>query len=301
MTDIHITLEWFLNPDHLPMIAGIVTGEYAKADLNVTIKAPDDHYDGFSALDDGSIDIHVNEPRHLFEHYAPNLRSLGCFFETDGGVLMRQSSMAKLQTGEKIQICTPVAEPKTNKIGFEILKRYAKTQGVDLRVDKVAFVEMGFQHIENLQNNLQLDGAWLCFYNFEAIEAKYKGLDFNFIDQQKSPYANFSALEFITTDKILADKEQVLVKFIDITSRMVSLCQNNPNQAKAIYYEYSGEEKTALMDAIIDDTLPRLISPIRADKQRWQAVREMLAELDIVALSDDDYAGIFENPQSLKN
>lgn len=54
------------------------------------------------------------------------------------------------------------------------------------------------------------------------------------------------------------------------------------------------------MDAIIDDTLPRLISPIRADKQRWQAVREMLAEIDIVALSDDDYAGIFENPQSLK-
>ncbi|WP_394261730.1 hypothetical protein [Moraxella boevrei] len=103
MTDIKITLEWFLNPDHLPMIAGIVTGEYAKADLNVTIKAPDDHYDGFSALDDGSIDIHVNEPLHLFEHYAPNLRSLGCFFETDGGVLMRQSSMAKLQTGEKFR------------------------------------------------------------------------------------------------------------------------------------------------------------------------------------------------------
>ncbi|MDO4897480.1 MAG: hypothetical protein Q3971_08980, partial [Moraxella sp.] len=62
MTTLNITLEWFLNPDHLPMIAGIQTGAYANAGLTVNMTAPDDHYDGFDELQKGNIDIHVNEP-----------------------------------------------------------------------------------------------------------------------------------------------------------------------------------------------------------------------------------------------
>ncbi|ELA08140.1 hydroxymethylpyrimidine ABC-type transporter, substrate-binding component [Moraxella macacae 0408225] len=293
MTKLNIALEWFLNPDHLPMIAGIKTGAYAKAGLDVNMTAPDDHYDGFHALEKGEIDLHTNEPLHLFEHYAPNLRALGCFFATDGGILMRKSSMHKLQSGETIKICTPSAAPKTNKIGFEILRRYAKTQNIELNSSKVEFIEMDFHHIDNLQNNAQLDGAWLCFYNFEGVEAKHKGLEFVFIDQNNTPYANFSALEFITTEQILIEKKDAIKTFIEITSQMVTFCQNNPDKAKAIYYDYSGEEQSALMDAIIDDTLPRLISPISADSARWQKVREMLAQLDIVALSDEEYKGIF--------
>ncbi len=82
-TKLTLTLEWFLNPDHLPFIAGVTTGAYEQAGLDITIIEPDDHYDGFAELQNQSIDLHVNEPIHLFEHYVPNLRALGCFFELD--------------------------------------------------------------------------------------------------------------------------------------------------------------------------------------------------------------------------
>ncbi|NRD70767.1 hypothetical protein HQR03_09500 [Psychrobacter okhotskensis] len=38
-----LTLEWFLNPDHLPFIAGIHTGAYQKSELDIAALS-DVHY-----------------------------------------------------------------------------------------------------------------------------------------------------------------------------------------------------------------------------------------------------------------
>lgn len=300
-TALTLTLEWFLNPDHLPFIAGIHTGAYNEAGLDITMIQPTEHYDGFAELQAGNIDLHVNEPIHLFEHYFDDLKALGCFFVTDGGVLMKQSSMDKLKNNQPIRITTPAANPITNKIGFEILSRYAKQNGFTLNSDNVSFVETDFQHLHHLQEgegqgteHKEFDGAWLCFYNFEGIEANHLGLDYTFIDQHLSPYPNFSALELMTTHRTWEEKSVALQQFVDVSTEMNQLCINNPEQARAIYYSYTGETPSALTDDIINDTLKRLITPIKADAKRWSALREMLATLDIAALSDADYAKLWQ-------
>lgn len=296
-TALTLTLEWFLNPDHVPFIAGIHTGAYREAGLDITMIQPTEHYDGFAELQAGNIDLHVNEPIHLFEHHFEDLKALGCFFVTDGGVLMKQSGMDKLQQNQPIRITTPAANPITNKIGFEILSRYAKQHGFTLDCDNVSFVETDFQHLQNLQQgdaHGEFDGAWLCFYNFEGIEANHMGFNYTFIDQHLSPYPNFSALELMTTHRIWEEKSAALQQFVKITTNMSQLCVNNPEQARAIYYDYTGVSPSALMDDIINDTLKRLITPIKADAERWSALHEMLAKLDIAALSDAHYAKLWQ-------
>lgn len=292
-----LTLEWFLNPDHLPFIAGIHTGAYNKAGLDITMIEPTEHYDGFAELQAGNIDLHANEPIHLFEHHFDDLKALGCFFVTDGGVLMKQGSMDKLKKNQPIRITTPAANPITNKIGFEILSRYAKQNSFTLDCDNVSFVETDFQHLQNLQQGDEhgdFDGAWLCFYNFEGVEANHARLDYTFIDQHLSPYPNFSALELMTTHSIWKEKSVALQKFVEISTEMNQLCLNNPEQARDIYYNYTGESPSVLMDDIINDTLKRLVTPIKADAKRWSALREMLATLDIVELSDAHYAKLWQ-------
>ena len=296
-TPLTLTLEWFLNPDHLPFIAGIHTGAYAEAGLDINMIEPTEHYDGFAELEAGNIDLHVNEPIHLFEHYFEDLKALGCFFVTDGGVLIKQSSLDKLHQNQPIRITTPAANPITNKIGFEILSRYAKKNGFVLDAANVSFVETDFQHLENLQKGDtagEFDGAWLCFYNFEGIEANHAGLDYTFIDQHLSPYPNFSALELMTTHSIWEEKSEALTQFVAVSTAMAQLCIDNPEQARTIYYAYTGETPSALMDDIINDTLKRLIAPIQPDAERWTALREMLATLDIANISDAHYAKLWQ-------
>ncbi len=294
MTKIKLALEWFLNPDHLPMVAGVVKGEYEKNGLDVEIIAADEHYDGFKNIKTGEIDIHCNEPIHLFEHYFDGLKSMGCFFETRGGVMVKKDRVEKLRANQKIKITTPAANDVTNKIGFEILKRYAQKEEFELSRENVEFVETDFWHIANMKKDESFDGAWLCFYNFEGIEAEHEGFENLFIDQNLSPYPNFSALEFMTTDKVLAKKGDELCKFVEVTSQMAKYCQENVDEAKKFYYEYSSDEKSSLMDKIIEDTIPRFNTDIKADEQKWAELNRFLEELKLVKLTQDQYDQIWK-------
>lgn len=296
-TALTLTLEWFLNPDHLPFIAGIYTGAYQDAGLDITMIEPTEHYDGFAALQTGEIDLHVNEPIHLFEHHFEDLKALGCFFVTDGGVMMKQSSMDKLHQNQPIRITTPSANAITNKIGFEILRRYAAQNDLVLERDKIEFVETDFQHLHHLQHgdaHGDFDGAWLCFYNFEGIEANHLGLSYTFIDQNLSPYPNFSALELMTTHSTFAKKQEAIQQFVKVSEKMTQLCVDDAVRAREIYYSYTNETPSALMDNIINDTLKRLIAPIKPDSARWSALREMLTDLDIAAISDAHYEKLWQ-------
>lgn len=293
MTNIKIALEWFLNPDHLPMIAAIEDGSYEKAGLVVELIQPEEHYDGFEDLKSGKIDIHCNEPLHLYEHYFDGIKSLGCFFETRGGVMIRQSSVEKLQKGEPLKITTPAANEVTNKIGYEIIKRYCKKLGYPTSVEQVTFVETDFWHLNNMKNDSSFDGAWLCFYNFEGIEAKMEGFENLFIDQNVSPYPNFSALEFMTTKEIMDGKKEAFVRFLDVTSASAQKLKNDDEFAREVYYKYTKEDATPLMDNIIQDTLTRLESTIAPSSTRWQELRKFLEELDVVTLSQEQYNSIW--------
>ena len=296
---IKIALEWFLNPDHLPFISGITTGRYKESGLEVEIIEPEEHYDGFEVLKKGEIDLHVNEPLHLYEHYFDGLKSVGCFFETRGGVMIRADRVEKLHNNEKIKIkiTTPAANPVTNKIGFEILSRYAKKNGFSLDVENVEFVETDFWHITNMKNDESFDGAWLCFYNFEGIEAKMKGFENLFIDQFESPYPNFSALEMMTTQTVMAQKGEQICELIKITNEMAKYLQENPEEAQRIFYEYSKTQPSELMDNIIIDTLLRLKTDIKADAGKWLELYKFVEELGLVSLSQEQYDNIWTSPK----
>jgi hypothetical protein len=294
---IKIALEWFLNPDHLPMIAGIVTGAYKAKGLDVEIIEPKEHYDGFVELKAGTIDIHCNEPLHLFEHYFDGIKSLGCFFETRGGVMIRAESVQKLRDNGKIKITTPAANPVTNKIGFEIIKRYGEKNGFIIERENVEFVETDFWHICNMKNDESFDGAWLCFYNFEGVEAEMEGFENLFIDQFESPYPNFSALEFMTSQEVVAQKGEALCLFIEVTNAMANHLKTHSIEAQSIFYDYSKQEKSALMDEIILNTLLRFETDIKADGRRWRELYEFLQELGLVELSDSEYASIWQTPK----
>jgi ABC-type nitrate/sulfonate/bicarbonate transport system substrate-binding protein len=293
MTTLKIALEWFLNPDHLPMIAGVVNGKYKEKGIDLEIIAPNEHYDGFDKLKTSQIDIHCNEPLHLFEHHYDGLKSMGCFFETRGGVMIRADRVEKLKSNQPIKITTPAANEVTDKIGFEILKRYAQKEGFELSRENITFVETDFWHINNMKNDDSFDGAWLCFYNFEGIEAKEENFENLFIDQHLSPYPNFSALEFMTTDDIIKEKGEALCKFIEVTNEMAKYIQSNVEEAKEMFYKYSGENKSVLMDKIIEDTIPRFETDIKADDKRWFALYEFLEDLELVKLSNEQYNEIW--------
>ncbi len=184
-----LAIEWFLNPDHLPFIVAQKCGIFDKHGIEFELIEPDEHYDGLSELLNGNIQFATNEPLHLIEQYDENFLSLGMFFETQGGVLLKASSYDKLLNGESIVVTTPVSNETTNTIGFEIIRRFYAQKGVTVSRDQVTFVSNGFEHLKYM--NEGADAGWLYFYNFEGIEAQHEGMEVLYLDANNAGFANF--------------------------------------------------------------------------------------------------------------
>ena len=98
----------------------------------------------------------------------------------------------------------------------------------------------------------------------------------------------------MSSDATLQAKGEALCKFIEVTNEMAKFCQENVEDAKKMFYAYSEDEKSELMDNIIEDTIPRFETDIKADSKRWAELRTFLEELDIVKLTDEQYDRIWK-------
>ncbi|MFW6041634.1 MAG: ABC transporter substrate-binding protein [Guyparkeria sp.] len=285
MKQIDVGLEWFLNPDHLPFVTGIEKGWFRKAGLDVRLVEPADHYDGLAAVAEGKLAFACNEPLHMIDEPRSGLRALGCFFETEGGVMLTPAGVQALREGKTIRVASPVAGEVTDDLAREIVGRWCETENLAFDPSQLQIEAAGFEHLKNLQAGF--DGAWLCFANFEGVEARYLGVEATFIASTDVGLPNFSALELFTGESFHREYPEVVSEFTRILSEGAELCREDPNAAARIWYRHTGDERSALMDAIIRDTCRRLVVPVVADPERW---REMWRQFDRMGLSQVDRA-----------
>ena len=74
-TTIKLGLEWFLNPDHLPLVVALREGYFSDAGLDVQLIAPADHWEAEEEILAGRLDVAVTETLHLAQD-AASLRHL---------------------------------------------------------------------------------------------------------------------------------------------------------------------------------------------------------------------------------
>ncbi|RIO74256.1 ABC transporter substrate-binding protein, partial [Staphylococcus haemolyticus] len=89
MEKLIVGLEWFLNPDHLPLILGIEKGWFKEEALEIEMIEPEKHFDALEEIENNSMDIAITEPIHLVEDKATNQNVVGFarYLHTNGGVM----------------------------------------------------------------------------------------------------------------------------------------------------------------------------------------------------------------------
>lgn len=287
-----IALEWFLNPDHLPLIVAREKGFIKEAGIDdLEIIVPDAHYDGLSELLTGNIELATNEPLHLIEQYNENFLTLGTFFQTRGGVMMKKSSYSRLQQGEVITVATPVANEKTNRIGLEIIQRYARKNGFEVMPDQVVFDAKDFYLIDHIKKGA--DAAWLYFYNFEGIEAEHEGMPMVYMDAETAGFANFCGLDIFVTQQFYADNKERVNQFTEAIRRAIRYIQANPQEVSSIYYQFSMEEPSELMDDILLATINCFNPNFTSSYADELPILHFFREIGITDLEDEKFKTAF--------
>lgn len=288
---VDVALEWFLNPDHLPLLAGIEEGWFAAEGLEVTLIPPEGHYDGLAEVEAGRVAFACNEPLHMLDAPHPGLRALGCFFETEGGVMLTPAGQEALLAGRGVRVASPVSAPVPDAIAREILARHAAARGGRAEPSAIVIEEAGFRHLDNLRAGY--DAAWLCFHNFEVVGARAAGIDHVFVSTASVGLPNFSALELFTGRDFAAREPGAVAAMQGVIGRAVEALRADPERAAAIWFARSGEADTPLARAILADTLPRFVSPVVADPGRWRRLFTEFSALGFAAIGEAEYAALY--------
>lgn len=253
---ISIGLEWFLNPDHIPLIIGMEKGWFKKENISINMVEPEEHFDAINEIKKGNMDLAITEPLHLVEDRANDESVIGFsrFLHTNGGVMYVKD---KGITRPKDLIGKRIQYPGAPGLGgLAIVKTMVESDGGVCKLEDFLPVNNGFYHSDALLEN-KADAATLIFQNFEIMEAKHKGLDVDYFALKDWGIPDFCQLIFITSPKILRDRKSVIARFLKVVRQAIDFIYENPTEAKNIYNVFTNTDKDdPLSNKITDATLP---------------------------------------------
>ncbi|CAH0344264.1 ABC transporter substrate-binding protein [Bacillus sp. CECT 9360] len=242
MEKISVGLEWFMNPDHIPMMIGVTKGWFMEEGLEINMIEPKEHFDAIDEIKAGNMDIAITEPIHLVEDRANDHSIVGFsrFLHTNGGVMYMKGKGINRPIdliGKRIQY------PGAPGLGgLSIVKTMVEADGGTCRLEDFQPINNGFYHTDALKKD-KADAATLIFRNFEMIEAKHKGLDAGFFSLRNWGVPDFCQLIFITSPEILNRRQNAIEKFIKVIRRSIDFMYENPEETKNIYIDFTNADR----------------------------------------------------------
>jgi len=284
-TKIRLGLEWFVNPDHLPLIVAQKHGIFQDFGLDVQLVEPKDHWEAEEEILAGRLDVAVTEPLHLAQDAAKGKPVFGFsrFLHTDGGVLY-DGGRGDIQ--RPADMCGKVISypGSPGPGGPAIVDTMVKADGkMDCDIKSYGKYNGGFFHTDALQSG-KADVATLIFWNFEIPEAKAKGMtNASFFSLKEWGVPDFCQLVLMTTPDRFDEMKPTLRQLVLAMRRATGIIHQQPELARQYYFEHvdkenSAETQQAIIDATFTATLPAFPNDNSMSKEYYEKLMGWLID-----------------------
>ena len=264
LTKVRLGLEWFVNPDHLPLIVAQQHGIFQDFGLDVELIVPKDHWEAEQEILAGRLDIAVTEPLHLAQDAAKNKPVLGFlrFFHTDGGVMYNKNAGIHRPRDMCGKTISYPGSPGPG--GPAIVQTMVQADGkMDCPLDSYQKYNGGFFHTDAIASE-NADVATLVFWNFEIPEATSRGLNVSFFSLKDWGVPDFCQLVLMTTPDRYQQLKGPLRQLALAVKRATGIIHQQPALAKQYYFEYTNTSAAdkddpnddPMTNAILEATLP---------------------------------------------
>lgn len=254
---IRLGLEWFVNPDHLPLIVALKHGLFAKFGIDVELVEPADHWEAEEEIIAGRLDVAVTEPLHLAQDAAKGKPVLGFsrFFHTDGGVMYNRNAGIERPSDMCGKTISYPGSPGPG--GPAIVQTMVESDGGECAIASYGKHNGGFFHTDAIESG-KADVATLIFWNFEIPEANMRGLNVSFFSLKDWGVPDFCQLVLMTTPERFQALKAPLRQLVLAIRRATGVIHQYPDLARQYYLEYVNEttDESNITDAILSATLP---------------------------------------------
>ncbi len=272
-----LLLDWFINPDHGPIIIAKEKGYFSDQNLEIEIIAPADPSAPPKLVAAGQADLAVSyQPQlHLQLTQGLPLIRVGTLVATPLNCLL------VLENG-------PISTPQSlsgKKIGFSVagveeilLSAILEKYGVKL--EDVELVNVNFSLSPSLMSG-QVDAVIGAFRNFELNQMKIENVPGKCFFLEEEGVPPYDELIYVANSKNI-DKEKIR-KFLKATELATQFIINNPEESWKIFASTSKELDDQLNRMAWADTIPRFaLRPPAFDAGRYLEFQDFLIQNKLI-------------------
>lgn len=227
---ITVMLDWTPNTNHTGLYVALKNGYYADQGLKVEI----------IQSSEGST------PQLI----ASNKAEFGISYQEEVTYARSQSipvvSIAAIIQHNTSGYASPLALDITSSKDFEgrnyggwgapmetaVMQSVMKSEGTDF--SKVNFINAGAADFFTATDSGKIDFQWI-FYGWAGIEAELRGYPINFIElRELAPELDYYTPVIITNEKTIANKPELVSKFMEATAKGYTYAIANPTEAAEI-------------------------------------------------------------------
>lgn len=272
-----VLLDWFINPDHGPIIVAQENGYFADEGLEVEIIPPADPSAPPRLVAAGQADLAVSyQPQlHLQIHEGLPLKRVGTLVATPLNCLL------VLENGP----IETLADLKDKKVGFSVagveeavLAAMLNTH--DVALDDIEMINVNFSLSPSLMSG-QVDAVIGAFRNFELNQMDIEGVTGRCFYIEEEGVPPYDELIYVANPETMdADK---VARFLAATEKATQFIVNNPEKSWEIFAATSPELQDELNARAWVDTLPRFaLRPAALDQGRYARFEAFLHEAGLV-------------------
>jgi len=275
-----LLLDWFLNPDHAPLVVAEEKGFFAEAGLEVEMIEPADPNDPPKLVAAGKADLAVSyQPQlHIQAARGLPLARIGTLIATPLNTLLVLDDSP----------IRSIADLKGKSVGFSVggfedalLAAMLERHG--LGIDDIELINVNFSLSPSLLSG-QVDAVIGAFRNFElnqlAIEG-HKGRAF-YVEEEGVPA--YDELILVAHRDRLQDPR--IDAFVSAVERAVQYLVNHPEESWGLFVRHRKDLDDELNRRAWRDTLPRFaLRPRALDHARYEAFAEFLQDQGVIETS----------------
>ncbi len=272
-----LILDWYVNPDHAPIILAQQQGFFADQGLEVEIVAPADPAEPPKLVAAGKADLAVSyQPQlHLQVHEGLPVIRVGTLVATPLNCLM-------VRADGPVQA---IADLKGLKVGYSVAGVEEAVMSAMLRpaglgLDDIQMVNVNWSLTPALLTG-QVDAVIGAFRNFELTQMRLAGAEGRCFFPEEEGLPSYDELIFIANSDRL-DRDRV-ARFLAAIERGTEFMLNHPDKAQASFAAYAPDLSDDLNSRAWADTLPRFAhSPTALDHGRYARFETFLHQAGLV-------------------
>jgi putative hydroxymethylpyrimidine transport system substrate-binding protein len=272
-----VLLDWFINPDHGPIIVAQENGYFAEQGLEVEIVPPADPSAPPRLVAAGQAELAVSyQPQlHLQIHEGLPLKRVGTLVATPLNCLL------VLEDGP----IESLADLKGKKIGFSvagveeaILTAMLNAHGVAL--DDIELINVNFSLSPSLMTG-QVDAVIGAFRNFELNQMDIEGVAGRCFYIEEEGVPPYDELIYVANPETM--DADMIARFLAATEKATQYIVNNPEKSWEIFAATSPELQDELNARAWVDTLPRFaLRPAGFDAGRYARFEAFLKDSGMI-------------------